>query len=135
MTPMEAAVAEAWAGALGLSLSDVRLEDNFFHLGGSSVTAVAMVKRLQTAQSAGSGDWSHHDPRVRYCALFRKPRLLDYAAFLEWVAVAAPTRSAGGKYTTILQLRAVHRPIQTDHCSVLTNCCAYRPADLRGSAR
>ena len=88
-----------WADVLGLAESDVRLEDNFFHLGGSSVTAVAMVKRLQAVQSAGSGDWSHHDPRVRYCALFRKPRLLDYAAFLEWVAVAAPTRSAGDQQT------------------------------------
>jgi hypothetical protein len=99
MSAMEAAVAEAWAGALGLPKSGVQLEDNFFHLGGSSVTAVAMVKRLQAAQSEGSGDWSHHDPRVRYCALFRKPRLLDYAAFLEWVAVAAPTRSAGDQQT------------------------------------
>eukprot|EP01045_Picozoa_sp_COSAG04_P004398 COSAG04_NODE_190_length_20948_cov_7.298863_9_plen_817_part_00 len=101
MTTMERTVAEAWAGALGLKVEQISLEDNFFALGGSSVSAVAMVQRLAAAhqqqaeaeQGATRADWSHDDPRMRYCTLFRKPRLVDYAASLEWIAVAAPTRS------------------------------------------
>lgn len=111
MTTMEATVAEAWAAALSISVDEINLEDNFFQLGGTSVQAVAMVKQLEVAHRHAQGtpseqaDWSHHDPRVRYCALFRKPRLVDYAAFLEWVAVAAPTRSASDHSTFASRFR------------------------------
>ena len=45
------------------------------------------------AKASVTSDWSLADPRVRYCALFRKPRLVDYARFVGWAAVGAPTRS------------------------------------------
>jgi hypothetical protein len=116
-TELERLVAGVWAEALRLPTQalPLRLADNFFALGGSSATAVQMVALLgdaearaaaaattqptahggrRKAKASVTSDWSLADPRVRYCALFRKPRLVDYARFVGWAAVGAPTRSA-----------------------------------------
>lgn len=95
-------VAAAWEEVLGLGAGSVGPADSFFELGGHSASAVAVCRILQDKAAAeevaagktAAADWSLHDIRVRYCALFRKPRLRDYARFLEWAAIGAPTRSA-----------------------------------------
>lgn len=99
MTPMETVVAQVWAEVL--DLPGVGPEDNFFALGGVSLTAIQMLRKLQTvlAETTDPGlqGRSFNDRRehykVRLCLLYRKPRLKDYCAYLDWSALAAPNRS------------------------------------------
>jgi len=69
-TPLQEAVAEAWAAALGLER--VSLDDDFFALGGDSIRAVLAVNRLQ----ARLGAWLY------VTALFEAPSVRAFSASL-----------------------------------------------------
>ena len=84
LTPTERAVAAAWEGALGVR--GVGRRDHFFELGGSSVTAVRMLRLLGEAlQTEGVDGAAHGDAfergnqrfATRLCGLYRRPRLRD----------------------------------------------------------
>ena len=101
LTPTERAVAAAWEGALGVR--GVGRRDHFFELGGSSVTAVRMLRLLgETLQAEGVDGAAHGDAfergnqrfATRLCGLYRRPRLRDYCVWLEWAALAAPNVAA-----------------------------------------
>ena len=101
LTPTERAVAAAWEGALGVR--GVGRRDHFFELGGSSVTAVRMLRLLGTTLQAEGVDGAAHGDAfergnqrfaTRLCGLYRRPRLRDYCVWLEWAALAAPNAAA-----------------------------------------
>ena len=81
-TDMERVIAAIWAEVLGVSTPGA--EDNFFHLGGHSLTATRVVSRVR--QSCGL--------EVPLRAAFEHPTLAGFAAF-----VAASTTATAG--TTI----------------------------------
>eukprot|EP01051_Picozoa_sp_SAG22_P005517 SAG22_NODE_330_length_12211_cov_6.451948_4_plen_709_part_00 len=122
MSAMETTVIGAWAGALGIPAARLSQEDDFFALGGTSVAVVEVVKRLQAAareSAEGDEDWVEGAPNtVRYCALYRKPKLADYATFLEWLAVAAPAGS-GRNAEELLGLMEVALPGNDDELALL----------------
>ncbi|KAK3276536.1 hypothetical protein CYMTET_15399 [Cymbomonas tetramitiformis] len=96
-TAVEAVVAEVWQSTLGLDAPPGPY-DNFWLLGGTSASAVGMLRRLQGALAEAGGDTaaragfvdSEDARRVRMCGLHRKPSVRGYAGFLEWAATPAP---------------------------------------------
>ncbi|MEY9963334.1 amino acid adenylation domain-containing protein [Streptacidiphilus sp. MAP12-16] len=66
-TPVEQRIAEVWAEVLGVAAVDTR--DNFFHLGGDSLTAVRMIGRVYEDFGA-----------VSPYAIFDAPTLAEFAA-------------------------------------------------------
>jgi len=89
----EKAVAEAWQEALGLEV-EPGLDARFWDLGGTSASALEMLSALERRLGGGFavGEAAH----VRLCGLLRKPRLQDYARFVEWVQARPPTMSCAG---------------------------------------
>jgi hypothetical protein len=118
-TPLERTVATVWADALDMPTSrPLGPHDHFWELGGTSVTAVAMLRKLETALGEAEGSvaaevcvcvcvWCvgcdlatltltlplTQVVAVRLCGLHRKPRLRDYATFVRWAAGVAPDAS------------------------------------------
>ena len=126
LTATERAVAAAWEGALGVA--GVGRLDHFFELGGNSISAVRMLRRLGTFLAEGDdapcdapphhqapapapgGSGSGGEVQVvrrgdafergnqrfatRLCGLYRRPKLRDYAVWLEWAQLAAPNADA-----------------------------------------
>ena len=89
-------MARAWEEALGVA--GVGPQDGWFALGGTSLTAVRMLRTLQQTLGA-SADGDEFKPgnqrfATRLCGLYRRPRLRDFAVWLDWAAVGAPNRSA-----------------------------------------
>merc|ERR1740129_656930 len=105
-TATEKYVAESWAQALALQrpADSLRPTDQFFDLGGSSATAVDMLGILaeKMGQDFGSGEAAH----VRLCGLLRKPRLRDYAAFLDLAGSEAPGFKGSSENPTSASLNA-----------------------------
>jgi amino acid adenylation domain-containing protein len=81
-TPTERAVAQVWAGVLGLE--QVGVHDDFFALGGHSFAATRAVGRLREALS--------RDLPLRL--LFERPVLADFAAALDALDPATGPRAA-----------------------------------------
>ena len=104
---IEKVVLVAWSHALGIAEENLSVSDDFFALGGTSVSAREMIQRLPRkvvpcpasdsggrpkSDSVTETDWSDGAPNtIRYCALYRKSRLVDYAAALEWLDCALST--------------------------------------------
>jgi amino acid adenylation domain-containing protein len=95
-TPMERIVARAWGKVL--NMPDLGPHDRFWDLGGTSLLAIQMLQELQRELDVMPEDQKRGDFQdtkdhacVRLCGLHRKPKLRDYAAFVEWAAVPAPT--------------------------------------------
>jgi amino acid adenylation domain-containing protein len=89
VTPQERKLAALWQEALGVK--QVGRQDNFFALGGHSLTALSL---LQRAQSAGVS--------LDAATLFRAPTLADLARSLE---PKAPTDSASATAPWLVTLR------------------------------
>jgi hypothetical protein len=68
-TPLERTVATVWADALGVPITSRPLgpHDNFWELGGTSVTAVAMLRKLEAALGEAEGSVA---AEVRVCCLW-----------------------------------------------------------------
>ena len=96
-TPVERMVARVWEDVLGIP--GIGPKDNFYELGGTSITQTRMIHELSkllalsdsTKHAAFPADVDH--VKVRFCGLQKKPRVRDYASLLEWAALAAPNRS------------------------------------------
>eukprot|EP00750_Incisomonas_marina_P023829 INCI5059.2.p1 GENE.INCI5059.2~~INCI5059.2.p1 ORF type:complete len:830 (+),score=128.21 INCI5059.2:644-3133(+) len=90
---IEAIVGDVWREVLGLS--EIGPYDNFFHLGGTSIQALAMVNllRVRLQKTAAQFDQSVAHAKVRFCGLNRKPRLRHYASFIAWMSMTAPNAS------------------------------------------
>lgn len=76
----EEAVIAAWRAVLNLE-TDPDLGDRFWDLGGTSATAFAMLRHLEA--QLGGGFAASEGAHIRLCGLIRRPRLADYAAFLD----------------------------------------------------
>jgi len=63
-TPTETVLAQMWRDLLGLT--EVGPEDSFFDLGGTSLTAIKLLQRVETAfgEEALSPDDLYADPRL-----------------------------------------------------------------------
>ena len=95
---VEHAVARAWGAVLEGIRGHLGPYDRFWDLGGTSVTAVSMLAILQReldAITAKGGPAFPDDARTRMCGLHRKPRLRDFAIFVEWAAMSAPNALPG----------------------------------------
>lgn len=77
-TPEERAAARIWAEVLGLER--VGLHDDFFALGGNSLTGMALVNRLQQQLNR----------RISLADLFRAPTIAGLTAFLQEAASVRP---------------------------------------------
>jgi ankyrin repeat protein len=79
-----------------LGVEDVGPWAHFFQLGGTSLTEVAMIRRLPDAlpEHARFRDDRDHI-KVRLCGLHRRPRLRDYARLLDFAGLSPPTTEAG----------------------------------------
>ena len=88
-------VAAAWAAALGAAVGP---GDNFWQLGGTSLIAAKMLRLLQGSlgEEHGRDSFERGNQRfaTRLCGLYRRPRLRDYAVWLEWAQLAAPNADA-----------------------------------------
>ena len=121
---VELAVARAWKQVLGRE-SVGPYDSFFWDLGGTSITATRMLMQLQVELEAAAEEVDRDDngsnegcaqplhqpqqqrPRdavsrhlsddlcVRMCGLHRKPRLRDFARFVEWTTLAAPNSTDG----------------------------------------
>eukprot|EP00928_Gymnodinium_smaydae_P053019 TRINITY_DN37104_c0_g1_i1.p1 TRINITY_DN37104_c0_g1~~TRINITY_DN37104_c0_g1_i1.p1 ORF type:complete len:1146 (-),score=149.22 TRINITY_DN37104_c0_g1_i1:40-3435(-) len=91
MPGMESLMADLWVSVLPLS-GGVGRDDNWFALGGSSLTAVHLLRLLPDALAK---DGLRVDRSVAWCGLHRHPSLRAYAAFIEW-ATATPDASHAG---------------------------------------
>ncbi|RDA82975.1 hypothetical protein CP532_4463 [Ophiocordyceps camponoti-leonardi (nom. inval.)] len=69
MSEAETATADLWAEVLGMSKEDICASDNFFHLGGDSITAMKLV-----ASARGRG------MTITVPEIFAHPRLQDMAS-------------------------------------------------------
>jgi len=105
-TPTERHVAESWVQALALQKApdSLRVTDHFFDLGGTSAAAIEMLRLLaeRMGQDFSSGEAAH----VRLCGLLRKPRLRDYAAFLDLAGTEAPGFKGSSENPTSASLNA-----------------------------
>src|SRR5262245_40457144 len=79
-TPVEQAVAAAFAEVLRLPAGRVGAKEGFFELGGHSLLATQLVSRLRVALGV--------DLPLR--ALFESPVVADLAARIEWARGGAP---------------------------------------------
>ncbi|MFJ4670087.1 amino acid adenylation domain-containing protein [Kitasatospora purpeofusca] len=89
-TPAEQLIAAVWADVLGVP--EVGAEDNFFHLGGDSLTAVRVVGRVFDAFGM-----------ISPYAIFDAPTLAGFAA--------AVTASAGGERPPLTRAGATSAPL------------------------
>ncbi len=72
-TAVERLVAEVWAEVLGREAAAIGRQDQFFALGGQSLSATQVISRL----------WQALDLEIPLRELFRAPRLADFAAEIE----------------------------------------------------
>ncbi len=91
-TPAEQLIAAVWADVLGVP--EVGADDNFFHLGGDSLTAVRVVGRVFDAYGM-----------ISPYAIFDAPTLAGFAA--------AVTASAGGERPPLTRTGATSAPLST----------------------
>ena len=89
----EQCLADVWRGILGCR--EVGIHDNYFELGGDSITAIQVVSRVRRA------GW-----RMRVADLFRQPTVAALAPCLELADDDAP---AGAEPTADVPLTAVQR--------------------------
>jgi aryl carrier-like protein len=82
-TPTEAALAQVWAGALGVER--VGVHDDFFALGGDSIVAIQIVARAATA-----------GVRLTPRQLFTHPTIADLAAALDGLPPTAAADQGTG---------------------------------------
>jgi amino acid adenylation domain-containing protein len=78
LTSTEELIAGVWSNLLGKS--EIRRDDNFFHLGGHSLTSIQMLARLEQV--------FHREIELR--ALFEFPVLKDFAAYVDQLTGPAP---------------------------------------------
>ncbi|HXC43858.1 MAG TPA: amino acid adenylation domain-containing protein, partial [Candidatus Dormibacteraeota bacterium] len=71
LTPTEELIAGVWSGLLGKS--EIRRDDNFFDLGGHSLTSIQMLARLEQV--------FHREIELR--AVFEFPVLKDFSAYVD----------------------------------------------------
>ncbi len=78
LTPTEELIAGVWSSLLGKS--DIRRDDNFFDLGGHSLTVIQMLARLEQV--------FHREIELR--AMFEFPVLKDFSAYVDQLTGPAP---------------------------------------------
>src|SRR3954466_14599550 len=78
LTPTEELIAGVWSGLLGKS--EIRRDDNFFDLGGHSLTSIQMLARLEQV--------FHREIELR--AIFEFPVLKDFSAYVDQLTGPAP---------------------------------------------
>ena len=71
LTPTEELIAGVWSGLLGKS--DIRRDDNFFDLGGHSLTSIQMLARLEQV----------FNREIELRAVFEFPVLKDFSAYID----------------------------------------------------
>src|SRR5262249_13934992 len=71
-TPVEEKVAEIWAQVLGLE--QVGIHDNFFALGGHSLSATQVISRVRTAFQV----------EVSLRGVFEQPTIAEFAVLITW---------------------------------------------------
>src|SRR5579859_3947480 len=78
LTPTEELIAGVWSSLLGKS--EIRRDDNFFDLGGHSLTSIQMLARLEQV--------FHREIELR--AIFEFPVLKDFSAYVDQLTGPAP---------------------------------------------
>ncbi|KAJ5810979.1 hypothetical protein N7447_010495 [Penicillium robsamsonii] len=73
-TPMETFIQPIWAQVLGVPIKEVGAHDDFFHLGGDSVTAMRMVAATNKESK---------ELKLAVTDIFQNPRLSDLARVME----------------------------------------------------
>ncbi|MGO9169514.1 MAG: non-ribosomal peptide synthetase, partial [Candidatus Sulfotelmatobacter sp.] len=71
LTPTEELIAGVWSSLL--EKSDIRRDDNFFHLGGHSLTVIQMLSRLERV----------FNREIELRAMFEFPVLKDFSAYVD----------------------------------------------------
>jgi yersiniabactin nonribosomal peptide synthetase len=71
--PVELAIAEIWSVVLGINVTEIAAEDDFFSLGGNSIEAVRMVTLLQ--QKLGT--------RLCLGSVYERPTVAELACYLQ----------------------------------------------------
>ena len=84
LNPTEDWVRTVWSEVLNIRMNDIDSKSHFFELGGDSPKAIVMVNRLKKKSSDGIEENAELTHR-KLCGLLRKPRLKEYASFLDWV--------------------------------------------------
>ncbi|CAD7943171.1 unnamed protein product [Amoebophrya sp. A120] len=83
-TPTEQKLQLLWSEVLHLKPAAITNKSHFFELGGTSANAVEMVRRLEEEKVAARGYENAEAMHRKLCGLIRKPRLREYAAYLDW---------------------------------------------------
>ena len=78
LTPTEELIAGVWSSLLGKS--DIRRDDNFFDLGGHSLTVIQMLARLERVLNR----------EIELRAMFEFPVLKDFSAYVDQLTGPAP---------------------------------------------
>ena len=78
MTPTEELIAGVWSSLLGKS--EIRRDDNFFDLGGHSLTSIQMLARLEKV----------FNREIELRALFEFPVLKDFSGYVDRLTGPAP---------------------------------------------
>ena len=78
LTPTEELIAGVWSSLLGKS--EIRRDDNFFDLGGHSLTSIQMLARLEKV----------FNREIELTAIFEFPVLKDFSAYVDRLTGPAP---------------------------------------------